>query len=88
MGFSKQEYWNGLLCPPTGDLPDPGIEPPSPVSAVPHAEFLVLSHGGSLSNPISALNEVPCCWLTDAPAMHTLMHMYVLGVSGNLGSAG
>ena len=26
MGFSKQEYWSGLLCPPPGDLPDPGIE--------------------------------------------------------------
>ena len=27
MGSSRQEYWNGLLCPPPGDLPDPGIEP-------------------------------------------------------------
>ena len=27
MGFSRQEYWSGLLCPPLGDLPDPGIEP-------------------------------------------------------------
>ena len=26
MGFSQQEYWSELLCPP-GDLPDPGIEP-------------------------------------------------------------
>ena len=26
MGFSRQEYWNGLPCPPPGDLPDPGIE--------------------------------------------------------------
>ena len=24
MGFSRQEYWNGLLCPTPGDLPDPG----------------------------------------------------------------
>ena len=23
--FSKQEYWSGLLCPPSGDLSDPGI---------------------------------------------------------------
>ena len=29
MGFSKQEYWSGLLCPPPGDLPDPEIEPRS-----------------------------------------------------------
>ena len=26
MGFSRQEYWRGLLCPPPGDLPDPGIK--------------------------------------------------------------
>ena len=26
MEFSGQEYWNGLLCPPPGDLPDPGIK--------------------------------------------------------------
>ena len=30
MGFSGQEYWSGLPCPPPGDLPDPGIEPASP----------------------------------------------------------
>ena len=29
MGFSKQEYWSGLPCSPTGDLPKPGIEPAS-----------------------------------------------------------
>ena len=29
-GFSKQEYWSGLPCPPPGDLPDPEIEPRSP----------------------------------------------------------
>ena len=27
MGFSRQEYWSGLPCPPPGDLPHPGIEP-------------------------------------------------------------
>ena len=27
MGFSRQEHWSWLLCPPPGDLPDPGIEP-------------------------------------------------------------
>ena len=29
MGFSRQEYWSGLPCPPPGDLPDPGIKPVS-----------------------------------------------------------
>ena len=26
MGFSRQEYWSGLLFPSPGDLPDPGVE--------------------------------------------------------------
>ena len=33
MGFSRQEYWRGLPCPPPEDLPDPGIEPGSPALA-------------------------------------------------------
>ena len=37
MGFSRQEYWNGLPCPPPGDLPDPGIEP-APLMSVALAE--------------------------------------------------
>ena len=32
IGFSRQEYWKGLLCPPPGDLPDPGIEPAFPAA--------------------------------------------------------
>ena len=30
MGFSRQEYWNGLPFPSSGDLPNPGIELGSP----------------------------------------------------------
>ena len=44
MGFSRQEYWNGLQFPSPGDLPDPGIEP---VSSVLQADSLPLSHQGS-----------------------------------------
>ena len=32
MGFSRQEYFSGLPCPPSGDLPNPGIEPVSLMS--------------------------------------------------------
>ena len=32
MGFSRQEYWSGLPCPPPGHLPNPGIKPVSPAS--------------------------------------------------------
>ena len=34
VGFSRQEYWSGLLCPSPGDLPDPGIEHESPALQV------------------------------------------------------
>ena len=29
-GFSRQESWSGLPCPPAGGLPNPGMEPRSP----------------------------------------------------------
>ena len=29
IGFSRQEYQSGLLCPPPGDSPNPGIKPAS-----------------------------------------------------------
>ena len=31
IGFPGQEYWSGVPFPSPGDLPDPGIEPRSPV---------------------------------------------------------
>ena len=39
MGFSRQEYWNGLSCPPPGDLPNPRIEPASLMSPTLTGEF-------------------------------------------------
>ena len=27
MGFSRQEYWSGLPCPPPRDLLNPGLNP-------------------------------------------------------------
>ena len=33
MGFSRQEYWNGLPFPSPGNLPNPGIQPTSPALA-------------------------------------------------------
>ena len=44
MRFSRQVYWSGFLCPPPGDLPDPGIEPTSSALQV---DSLPQSHQGS-----------------------------------------
>ena len=43
MGFSRQEYWSVLLCPPPRDLPDPGIEPESLMCPEPSGRFFITS---------------------------------------------
>ena len=43
MGFSRQEYWSGLPCPPPGDLPNPGIEPGSLISLALAGRFFTTS---------------------------------------------
>ena len=43
MGFSRQEHWSGLPCPPTGDLPDPKIELDSLRSPALAARFFTAS---------------------------------------------
>ena len=40
LGFSRQEYWSGLPCPPPGGLPDPGIKPVSLASPALQADSL------------------------------------------------
>ena len=50
MGFSRQEYWSGLSCILSGDLPDPGIKTAFPVAPELQADSLLLSYRGS---PIS-----------------------------------
>ena len=55
MGFSRQEYWSGLLFPSPGDLPDPGIKPGSPAL---QADSLPLSHQGSPQKVYAEQNVV------------------------------
>ena len=65
MGFPRQEYWRGLPCPPSGDLPYSGIKSASPISSALQADSLpaepselemVVSPGAGLS---SARGEGP-----------------------------
>jgi len=46
MGFSRQEYWSGLLCSPPGYLPHPGIKPMSLEAPALQTDSLPLSHWG------------------------------------------
>ena len=43
-GFSRQEYWSGLPCPPPGDRPNTGIKPRSPALQV---DSLQMGYQGS-----------------------------------------
>ena len=43
MGFSRQEYWSGLPCPPPGDLPNPGVKPRSLTSTALVGRFFITS---------------------------------------------
>ena len=56
MGFSRQDYWNGLPFPSPGDLPDPGTEPRSPAL---QADSLP-----------SGLPGEPLCWKVHAHLKH------------------
>ena len=63
MGFSRQEYWNGLPCPPPGFLPNRGIEPVAPAALVLQADSLQLSYLGSpvsTYQSIITLNDFKC----------------------------
>ena len=40
----RQQYWSGLPCPPPGDLPDPGIQPTSPLALALQADSLPQRH--------------------------------------------
>ena len=58
VGFSRQEYWNGLPTPPPRDLPRAGIEPASLLSPALAARFL------SSSASWEALSSTPL-WMKD-----------------------
>ena len=66
MGFSGQEYWSGLPCPPPGDLTDPGIEPESPA----------LAGGFFTAEPPGTVPLIPlvCGILLQQPKLTKLVH--------------
>ena len=78
MGFSRQEHWSGLPCPPPGCLPDPGIEHTSSVLA---GEFFTTEPPGKpvikklKSIRLAVQKGVPSCpvalcspWHKDVPS--------------------
>ena len=58
IGFSRQEYWSGLSCPPPGALQYPGTEPMSPVSLALQAYSLPTEPPGKPRTIISKKENV------------------------------
>ena len=59
MGFFRQEYWSGPLCPPPGDLPDPGMEPNSLMStALANRFFTISTIWGAHDNIYETINSL------------------------------
>ena len=59
MGFSRQD-WRGLPFPSAGYLPDPGMEPASPMSSASQADSLLLSKGSGYREVRSRDNASDC----------------------------
>ena len=63
MGFSRQEYWSGLPCPPPGDLPDPVIKPMSPVTPALAGGFFTTEPPGKPHLYVTGWDKSPS-WLS------------------------
>ena len=76
MGFSRLEYWRGLLCPPPGDLPSPEIKP---VSLASQGDSLPVSHWGS---PIALQYHTEEFHCLENPLLHLLIPLLWKLLSG------
>ena len=61
LGFSRQEYWNGLPCLPPGDLPNPGTDPVSLMSPALAGGFFTTSTTWEAHNILSFHPESHFC---------------------------
>ena len=58
MGFSRQEYWSGLPCPPPGALPTQGLNLSHLCLLHWHVNSLPLSHQGRLKVKVNSLSRI------------------------------
>ena len=75
MGFSRQEYWSGLPCPPPGNLPDPGIKPTSLMStALVGGLFTTSVTWEAQINTNKEINKVTGTMSCDKSKLHLSQH--------------
>ena len=85
MGYSKQEYWSELSCPPPGDLPDPGIEPTSLALA---GEFFTTSATWEAPNDWICKDQINYCLLKCSSYCLNLAMMVLYDVHRHLCTPG
>ena len=76
----SQEYWSGLLFPPPGNLPDPGIKPRSAVSPASPGGLLTTSatstlQFSSVAQACPTLCDPMDCSTTSLPVHHQLLDL-------------
>ena len=83
-GFSRQEYWSRLPCPPPGDLPKPGIEPRS--LALQADSLLTEPHGKPKNSRVGRLSLLQGIFLTqelNRGLLHCRWILYQLSYQGS-----
>ena len=60
-GFSRQEYWSGLPCPPPGYFPDSGIKPASPAVPALAGRIFTAESLGKVSTLSAAAKSLQSC---------------------------
>ena len=79
-GFSRQEYWSGLSCLPSGDLPNPGIEPRSPTL---QTDSLLSEPPGKPKNTgVGSLSLFQAVFLTQESNRHLLHCRWIIYQDG------
>ena len=72
-GILQEEYWSGLPCPPSGDLPDPVIEPAAHVSPALTCKFFTTEPPGK---PFDTYIYV-CVCVCVCVCVYVYIHIYI-----------
>ena len=83
-GFSRQEYWSGLPCPPPGDLPNPEIKPRS--SALQTDSLPSESPGRPKNTGVGSLSLLQGIFLTQESKQGLLHYRWILYQLSHQGS--
>ena len=81
-GFSRQEYWSELPCPPPEDLPNSGIKPRSPALQV---DYLLSEAPGEPKNTgVGSLSILQGIFSIQELNLHCRRILYQLSYKGSL----